>query len=217
MVGQGVLRECLLDAEIDDVLTIGRSATGIRDAKLREIVRGDLWDFSGIEGELRGLDACFYCLGVSSSGMAEGEYERLTYGLTMAAAEPLSRLNPGMTFVFVSGAGSDSSEQGRVMWARVKGKAENAVMRLPFKTAYVFRPAAIQPVHGEKSRTAAYRILYSLTRPLLPLLRRMFPRYILTTEEIGLAMIAVVRRGAPKRILESGDIGDCVRGAAGRG
>ncbi len=214
MVGQGVLRECLLDPEIETVLTVGRSATGVRHSKLREIVRADLMNYADIEADLAGFDACFYCLGVSSAGMAEPEYERLTCGLTMAAAEPLARLNPGMTFVFVSGKGSDSSEKGRVMWARVKGKTENALLRLPFKAVYIFRPAAIQPMNGERSRTTAYRILYSVTKPLLPLLRRIMPGAIVTTEEIGRAMIGVVRKGAPKRILESADIGDYVRGPA---
>lgn len=211
MVGQGVLRECLLDPDIVGVQTIGRSATGVHHPKLREIVQPDLFHYAGIEPELRGFDACFFCLGVSSGGMSEPQYERLTHTLAIAAAETLSRLNPGMTFIYVSGAGTDSSEKGRVMWARVKGKTENAILRLPFKAAYMFRPAGIQPVHGERSRTTVYRIGYALTKPVLPLLRRLFPRYILTTEEIGRAMIHVAKRGAPKRVLESSDIGDCAR------
>jgi uncharacterized protein YbjT (DUF2867 family) len=149
MVGQGVLRECLLDPEIDAVLTVGRSATGVKNPKLREIVHANMFDYSEIQAELRGFDACFFCLGVSSAGMPAAEYERLTYGLTMAAAKTLCRLNPDMTFIYVSGAGTDSSEKGRVMWARVKGKTENELLRLPFKAAYMFRPAFIQPMHGE--------------------------------------------------------------------
>ncbi len=217
MVGQGVLRACLLDPDIDGILTVGRSATGVAHAKLRQLVRPDLMHYAEIEADLSGFDACFFCLGVSSAGMSEPEYERLTYGITMAAAETLSRLNAGMTFVYVSGAGTDSSEKGRIMWARIKGRTENALLRLPFKAAYMFRPAGIQPVHGERSKTPAYRVAYSLTKPLLPLLRRLFPRYILTTEEIGHAMIHVAKWGAPKRILESLDIRDCARSAAGRG
>jgi uncharacterized protein YbjT (DUF2867 family) len=209
MVGQGVLRECLLDPSIDAVQTVGRSATGAQNLKLREIVQPDLFHYSGIEAELKGFDACFFCLGVSSAGMSEQEYENLTYTLTLAAAETLSRLNPAMTFVYVSGAGTDSSEKGRVMWARVKGKTENAILRLPFKAAYMFRPGIIQPVHGARSKTTAYRVGYALAKPLLPLLRRLFPRYILTTEEIGRAMIHVAKRGAPKKVLESWDIGEC--------
>ena len=209
MVGQGVLRECLLDPDIDFVQTIGRSATELKHPKLGEIIQPDLFDYAGIEADLGGFDACFFCLGVSSGGMSEVQYERLTYGITMAAAQTLARLNPGMTFIYVSGAGTDSSEKGRTMWARVKGKTENAILRLPFKAAYMFRPAGILSMHGERSRTAAYRYLYTLTKPLLPLLRRLFPRYILTTEEIGRAMIHVAKSGAPKTILESSDIRDC--------
>jgi uncharacterized protein YbjT (DUF2867 family) len=209
MVGQGVLRECLLDPDIEAVQTVGRSATGVHHAKLREIVQPDLFHYANIEAELKGFDDCFFCLGVSSAGMSEPQYESLTYTLTLAAAETLSRLNPAMTFVYVSGAGTDSSEKGRVMWARVKGKTENAILRLPFKAAYMFRPAGIQPMHGERSKTTAYRVAYTLAKPVLPLLRRLFPRYILTTDEIGRAMIHVAKRGAPMKILESSDITDC--------
>jgi uncharacterized protein YbjT (DUF2867 family) len=211
MVGQGVLRESLLDPDIEAVQTVGRSATGVRDPKLREIVHRDLFQYSGIEAELTGFDACFFCLGVSSAGMSEPQYTKVTYALTLAAAETLSRLNPAMTFIYVSGAGTDNSEKGRVMWARVKGKTENTLLRLPFKAAYMFRPGVIQPVHGARSRTAAYRFAYTLAKPVIPLLRRLFPRYILTTEEIGRAMIAVAKRGAPKKILESWDIGECAK------
>ncbi len=206
MVGQGVLRECLLDPDVAVLQTIGRSATGVKHAKLRELVHSDLMDYSGIEGDLSGFDACFFCLGVSSAGMSEPQYERLTYGITIAVAQILSRLNPDMTFVYVSGARTDSSEKGRVMWARVKGKTENALLRLPFKGAYMFRLGGILAVHGERSKTTAYRFAYSFAKPLLPLLRRLFPNYILTTEEIGRAMIRVAKRGAPKTILESSDI-----------
>ncbi len=171
MVGQGVLRECLLDADIDEVLTVGRSASGTKNSTLREIVHPDLFHYSDIEASLIGFDACFFCLGVTSSGKSEQQYENLTYTLTLAAAETLGRLNPAMTFIYVSGAGTDSSEKGRVMWARVKGKTENALLRLPFKAAYMFRPGVIQPAHGERSKTAAYRIGYVLMKPALPLLR----------------------------------------------
>jgi uncharacterized protein YbjT (DUF2867 family) len=206
MVGQGVLRECLLDPGVQLVTTVGRTATGVRHQKLREIVHKDSWDYASIEKDLSGFDACFFCLGVTSAGMKEADYERVTYGITMAAADCLSRLNPQMTFVYVSGAGTDSSERGRVMWARVKGKTENALLRLPFQAAYMFRPGAIQPLHGVRSRTASYRLLYNLTKPMLPLLQWAFPDFILTTEQIGRAMLAVTRNGAPRRILESKDI-----------
>jgi uncharacterized protein YbjT (DUF2867 family) len=206
MVGQGVLRECLLDLEVKLVQTIGRTATRRQHPKLREIEHRDLSRYDTLDDQLSGFDACFFCLGISSSGMKEDEYERVTYGITMAAAEPLSRLNPQMTFIYVSGAGTDSSERGRIMWARVKGKTENALLRLPFKAAYMFRPGIIEPLHGARSKTPAYRIGYTLMAPLLPLLRRVFPNFILTTEQIGLAMLAVAKRGAPKQVLESKDI-----------
>jgi uncharacterized protein YbjT (DUF2867 family) len=209
MIGQGVLRECLLDPDVEKVLTIGRSATGVQHPRLRELVQSDLWNYSSIEDQLRGFDACFFCLGVTSAGMSEADYTRITYGITVAAAETLARLNAGMagmTFVFVSGAGADSSEQGRLMWARVKGRTENAILRMPFKASYAFRPGVVQPMHGERSRTAAYRVLYAITRPLVPLIRRLLPNQILTTEQFGRAMLFVVRHGAPKRVLESADI-----------
>jgi uncharacterized protein YbjT (DUF2867 family) len=206
MVGQGVLRECLLDPDVQLVQTVGRSATGQQHPKLLEIEHRDLSYYGSLDDQLSGFDACFFCLGVSSSGMKEEEYNHVTYGITMAAAEALSRLNPQMTFIYVSGAGTDSSERGRTMWARVKGKTENALLRLPFKAAYMFRPGFIEPLYGVRSKTPAYRIFYALTAPLLPLLRRAFPNFILTTQQIGLAMLAVAKHGAPKPILESQDI-----------
>ncbi len=206
MVGQGVLRECLLDTEVQLVQTVGRSATGARHPKLREMVRSDLWNYATVEHDLSGFEACFFCLGVSSGGIKEEEYERLTYGVTLAAAEVLCRLNPQMTFIYVSGAGTDSSENGRIRWARVKGRTENALSRLPFAAAYMFRPGIIEPLHGIKSKTASYRILYTLTKPLLPLMRAAFPDHVLTTEQIGRAMLTVARQGYPKRVLESKDI-----------
>lgn len=211
MVGQGVLLECLRDPEVELAATVGRTATGVQNAKLREIVRGDLMDYTGIESELAGFDACFFTLGVSSSGMNEADYERITYGFTLAAAEALSRVNPEMTFIYVSGAGTDSSERGRVMWARVKGKTENALLRLPLR-AYMFRPGMIQPLDGIKSKTASYRILYALARPLLPALRWAFPNQILSTREIGQSMLAVAGRGYGKRILEARDIRAAIEG-----
>jgi uncharacterized protein YbjT (DUF2867 family) len=206
MLGQGVLRECLLDPAVDRVLTIGRSAPAASDPKLHNLVHRDLWNYDSIVDQLIGIDAAFFCLGVTSAGMSEADYERVTFGIATAAAATLCRLNPGMTFVFVSGAGADSSEQGRIMWARIKGKTENAILRLPCKGSYVFRPGVVQPVHGAQSRTSAYRVLYALMRPLLPILRRLMPGYILTTEQFGRAMLIVARQGAPKRVLESRDI-----------
>jgi len=206
MIGQGVLRECLRDVDVHLVKTIARSPGGVTHPKQQEVVHRDLLHLAPIEHELSGFDACFFCLGVTSAGMSEADYERVTYGITVAVGETLARLNPRMTFIFVSGAGADSSEKGRVMWARVKGKAENAVLRLPFKASYVFRPAIVQPLDGIRSRTAAYNILYALTRPLMPLVRLLFRGNVLTTEQMGKAMLIAVRHGAPTRVLESKDI-----------
>jgi uncharacterized protein YbjT (DUF2867 family) len=207
MVGQGVLRECLLDDGVERVITVVRAAQQAPPhPKLREILHADFQDFGAIEAQLAGQDACFFCLGVTSAGLTEESYTRVTYGIAMAAASALLRASPGLTFVFVSGAGADSSETGRVMWARVKGRTENALLRLPFKAVYVFRPAFIQPLHGIQSRTTAYRVFYALTRPLLPLLRKALPRHTTTTEQLGRAMLVVSRQGAPKRVLESADI-----------
>ena len=206
MVGQGVVRECLLDPQIRAVTTVGRSATGVANPKLREIVHQDLLHYDSIQAELSGFDACFFCLGVSSAGMKEADYERLTYGITLAAANALCPGSPGMTFVYVSGVGTDSSEKGGVMWARVKGKTENALLRLPFKAAFLFRPGFIRAAHGERSRTTAYRLGYILMTPLIPILSRLFPKQVLTTEQIGRAMISVAQHGALKPILEPPDI-----------
>ncbi len=206
MVGQGVLRECLLDPEVTSVLSVARSSTGQHDPKLREVVHKDFLDFSPLEKDLAGFDACFFCLGVSSVGMSEKDYRRITFGITMAAAETLAKLNPQMTFIYISGAGTDGTEKGRTMWARVKGQTENALRRLPFKAAYMFRPALIVPLHGIKSKTFAYRISYALMRPLLPLMETLFPRYVTTTQKLGRAMLIVAKRGAPKPVLEVPDI-----------
>jgi uncharacterized protein YbjT (DUF2867 family) len=206
MVGQGCLRECLLDTEVERVLAVGRSPTGQRHAKLREIVHDNFLDYSEIASQVAGYDACFFCLGVTSVGLSEERYRHLTYDLTLAAATTLSKLNPGMVFVYVTGAGTDSTEQGRSMWARIKGKTENDLLKLPFKAAYMFRPGAIQPLHGIKSKTVWYQALYIVAAPLLTLLHRVAPKYVTTTEQIGRAMIKVARDGYPKPILESEDI-----------
>ena len=206
MVGQGVLRECLLDPGVEEVLVVGRSPTGQANAKLREILHDNFLDFSAIESRLAGFDACFFCLGVSSVGMSDERYRHLTYDITMAAASTLAKLNPGMVFVYVTGRGTDSTEQGRLMWARVKGKTENDLLKLPFKAAYMFRPAGIQPLHGIRSKTAWVQSIYVVAAPLLTLLNRVAPAYMTTTEQVGRAMIRVARDGYPKPVLESEDI-----------
>jgi uncharacterized protein YbjT (DUF2867 family) len=212
MVGQGVLRECLRDPEIAEVLAIGRSATGQQNAKLREAAREDLVDLSDIARTLMAYDACFFCLGVSSAGMKEEAYKRVTYDLTTAVARSLAQQNPGMTFLYVSGAGTDSSERGRSEWARVKGKTENDLLKLPFAAAYMLRPGYIQPMHGIRSKTGWYQALHAVAAPTYPLWKAIFGKYPTTTEDLGRAMLKIAQRGVPRRVLESQDI-DALRGA----
>jgi uncharacterized protein YbjT (DUF2867 family) len=171
------------------------------------MVRPSLTDLSDVESQLQNFDACFFCLGVSSAGLSEAQYTQVTYDLTLAAARTLVRLNPQMIFVYVSGAGTDSTEKGRSMWARVKGRTENALLRLPFKAVYLFRPGVIQPLDGIQSKTGSYRMLYVLFKPFFPILRALFPLQTLTTQSIGHAMLAVVRNGATQAVLEARDIG----------
>jgi uncharacterized protein YbjT (DUF2867 family) len=206
MVGQGVLRECLLDADVDRLLSVGRSPGRTQDPKLEEILLPDLAELSPVEDRLRGFDACFFCLGTSVLGKTEAEYRRVTYDLTLRVGQTLARLDPGMTFVYISGAGTDSTEHGPRMWARVKGETENALLRLPFKAAYLFRPGAIQPLHGVRSKTAVYRVIYLVLLPFLPLLVRLAPNSVTTTERVGRAMLVVAKRGAPKPIVENREI-----------
>ena len=221
MVGQGVLRECLLDTGVDRVLAVGRSAvdpayigraagaaaaTGRPATKLRELIVPDVANLTTIEPELAGFDACFFCLGVSSIGMAEAEYTRLTYDLTLAVARTVVRQSPAATFVYVSGAGTDGTEQGRSMWARVKGRTENELLRLPFKAAFMFRPGAIVPLHGVRSKTAWVRLIYLVAAPIVPLWRALLPNTITTSEQVGRAMLRVAREGYASPILETADI-----------
>jgi uncharacterized protein YbjT (DUF2867 family) len=206
MVGQGVLRECLLDPGVQSVVAIGRAPSGRLHSKLREILHDDFTDYSNVELQLTGFDACFFCLGVSSARLTEQQYSRITCEFTLRAAETLARINPGLTFVYVSGMGTDSTERGSSMWARVKGRTENALLRLPFRAAYMFRPGVIEPRFGVRSRTLWYRVLYAASQPLLPILLHTFPNQVLATDEIGRAMLTVARDGAPKHVLETRDI-----------
>jgi uncharacterized protein YbjT (DUF2867 family) len=206
MVGQGVLLECLADPGVLLVLAVGRTPSGQKHAKLRELILTDMADCSPLEAQVQGFQACFFCLGVSSSGMSEEQYHRVTYDLTMAAAETLAKANPSLTFCYVSGAGTDSTEHGPTMWARVKGKTENALLRLPFKAAFMFRPAYIQPLKGVRSKTTLYRVLYAIVGSLHPLWKLLFPNSVTSTVNVGRAMIHVVQRGYPRPILESRDI-----------
>ncbi len=206
MVGQGVLRECLQSAAIEKILTVGRAITGVKDPKIEEIALPNLFDLSNLEPRLAGYDACFFCLGVSSAGMNEQDYTRVTYDLTLSVARTLVKLNSGMTFIYVSGTGTDSTEKARTMWARVKGRTENALLTLGFKSAYMFRPGYIQPLDGIKTKTAVYAFVYALLGPLYPLLKAIAPNYVTTTRQVGLAMIHVAMRGSSKTHLENRDI-----------
>ena len=206
MIGQAALRECLVDPGVEEVLTVGRRATGQSHPKLREIVHRDFLDFSAIDRELAGYDVSLYALGVSSAGMSEADYTRVTYDFALAAAQAVLRNNPASTFVFVSGASTDGTEKGRLMWARVKGRTENAILRMPFKASYMFRPGYIQPLHGIASSARATRVMYAVMAPLYPLWKALFPSHVTTTEILGRAMIRVARDGYPKRVLEVRDI-----------
>ncbi len=201
MVGQAVLRECLEDDGVERVLAIGRSPIGRSHPKLRELVRKDLFDFTVTGEDLHGYDACFFCLGVSSAGMNEADYTRLTFDLTMGWANALARINPSMTFLYVSGAGTG----GKAMWAQLKGRTEAALLAL-FPSAYMVRLSALRPMHDEVSKTRWTRISYAILRPLLPLVQTIAPNTVISTEELGRAMIRVAREGAAKRVLETRDL-----------
>jgi uncharacterized protein YbjT (DUF2867 family) len=205
MVGDGVLHDCLADPRVTSVLAIGRSALGITHPKLREIRRLDFFDYRDLVRDLETIDACFFSLGVSSVGMSESEYYRQTFDITLAAAHALAAAHPGATFCYVSGQGTDSSERGRTMWARVKGKTENALMALPLKT-YLFRPGFIRPRAGKVSKTRLYRMAYAVAAPLYPLLKKFAPRHVTTSENVGRAMINAASVGYEKNSLENADI-----------
>lgn len=202
MVGEGVLHEALKHPDVESVLVVGRKTCAVRHPKLIEILHEDFFDYANIEQALRGYDACFFCLGVSSVGMNETEYRRITYNLTMGAAAALSRVNPGMTFCYVSGTGTDSTEAGRTMWARVKGKTENDLMKLPFKVVYLFRPGFINPTAGLHNASALSKALGLI----YPFWRLIAPAYVCTLEDLGIAMIRAVTQGYSEQILENVDI-----------
>ncbi len=205
MVGKGVLLECIDSADVEQILVINRSPVAIAHPKVKEILHKDFFDWAAIRDQLVGYNACFFCMGVSSAGMKEDAYRRMTYDLTLGFAREVLPGNPEMTFTYVSGAGTDSTEQGRMMWARVKGKTENDLLALGFKDAYMFRPGFIQPMRGIRSKTPLYQGIYTIISPLYGLLRRM-PKYVTTTVILGRAMIGVALRGYPKKVLESLDI-----------
>jgi len=216
MVGQGVLRECVLDAGVSEVLSVVRKAGATparvgdtevaQSGKVRELVARDFLDFSDLEQGFIGCDACFFAIGVSAFAVKAAEYPRITLDIPVAAAKALARANAGMTMVFVSANGADETERSSVMWKRVKGEAENAVLGAGFAHAYVLRPLGIVPMHGIQSRTGLYRFVYGATRPLLPALLRAFPQYVTSTEGLGRAMILLARQGYGKQRLEARDI-----------
>jgi len=202
MVGQGVVRECLLDPGVESVVAVGRSPSGVHDPKFHEVLTADLLDLK--QAELSDVDACFFCLGVTSAGMNEADYRRVTYDITMAAAAAIAEQNPKATFVYVSGVGADSTEQSRTMWARVRGATENALLATSLNV-YILRPGFIQPRHGATSRTTLFRVAYRFVGVLYPVLRRLLPKHVSTTEQIGLAMLGLARHGVAERILYSRD------------
>jgi uncharacterized protein YbjT (DUF2867 family) len=204
MVGEGVLHESLKHPDVESILVIGRRSCNVEHEKLTELILSNFFDYSTVKEGLKGYNACFFCLGVSSVGMKEKDYTRTAYDLTMEAARTLSQLNPEMTFCYVSGAGTDSTEKGRLMWARVKGKTENDLMKLPFKAAYMFRPGFIKPTKGLKNAYAISRVLGTV----YPILKMIFPNYVCTLEEVGVAMINASTKGCSKKILENKDISD---------
>lgn len=205
MVGKGVLLECLESDDVESVLVINRKPLGMQHPKLKEVIHKDFFKLSTVKAEMKGYNCCFFCLGVSSAGMKEDEYKHLTYDLTLTFAKTFIEQNQGSVFTYVSGTGTDSSEKGRIMWARVKGRTENALLALGFKDAYMFRPGFIEPLKGIKSSTKLYNTLYVILRPFFPIFRAM-PKYATDTSRLGKAMIKVVLSGYEKKHIESADI-----------
>jgi uncharacterized protein YbjT (DUF2867 family) len=216
MVGAGALLECLADPRVESVVSISRSPTGRTHPKLREVIRADFFSYDDLRADFAAADACFFCLGVSSVGMSEAEYTRLTYDLTLPAARAMAAVNPRLTFCYVSGLGTDSSEQGRTMWGRVKGRTENALLALPFKAAFMFRPGFIQPVKGVRSKTRWYQAMYTVVGPLSSVVQRLFPQVSTTTANFGRALIQVAAAGYSERILYSRDINELGAAVSGK-
>ena len=210
MLGQAVLLECLENMEVESILAINRQSCNISHPKLKEIIQRDLFDLSGLTAEMKGYNACLFCLGISSAGMKEPDYYKITYELTLNAAKTLLEINKDLTFCYISGTGTDSSEKGKIMWARVKGKTENALLAMPFKKAYMFRPAFIQPIKGIRSRTKLYNVIYAIFKPFYFILKH-FDGFVTNTDTFGKAMILTVLNGYEKNILENRDINKIVR------
>ncbi|MEV6851190.1 NAD-dependent epimerase/dehydratase family protein [Actinoplanes sp. NPDC051411] len=203
MVGQGVLRESLLAPDVEEVVAVGRTPTGVRHPKLREVRLSDFADLTPVKDDLAGADACFYCLGVSSVGLDEAEYTVVSYDYPMAAARVFAEVSPRVVFVYVSGAGTDPD--GRRMWSRVKGRAERDIIAL-LPNGYAFRPGIIRPTHGARSKTRLYNSIYTATAPLLTLAERIAPKYVTTSDRLGRAMLHAARTGFPSRVVENADL-----------
>ncbi len=210
MLGQAVLLECIKNKEVESILAINRQSCNVSHAKLKEIIRKDLFDLSGLTAEMTGYNTCLFCLGISSAGMKEKDYYKITHDLTLNAASTLLEFNKDLTFCYISGAGTDSSEKGKTMWARVKGKTENDLLAMPFKKAYMFRPAFIQPMKGIRSRTKLYNMIYAIFKPFYFILKH-FDGFVTNTETFGKAMILAVLNGYETKILKNRDINKIVR------
>jgi len=206
MVGKGVLLECLDHKDITSVLSISRRSAGLSHPKLKELIHKDFSEFDSVSEQLKGYDACYACMGVSSAGMKEDQYTRLTYDFTLALAKELVGINPDMTFIYVSGQGTDSTEKGKSMWARVKGKTENDLLKLGFKQAFVFRPGAIIPVRGVKPSSKLYSVLIIGLKWLLHLIKWIAPKMVVDTSQIGSAMINITNKGYDKKVINPEDI-----------
>jgi uncharacterized protein YbjT (DUF2867 family) len=204
MVGQGVLRECVEDSGVEQILLVVRKTTGVASPKVVELVHEDFFDWNGVEERFAGFDVCFFCLGISAVGMKEAEYRRTTYDLTLNVAKMLERVGSVKTFEYVSGMSTNAN--GQQMWARVKGETENALMAMSFTQTYCFRPGYIQPLHGVRSKVGWYNGIYAALSWAYPVMRRVGPKFVTSTEEVGRAMIAVARNGYPKKVLEMADI-----------
>lgn len=211
MIGSGVLLECLDDPRIESVVSVVRQAGGVAHPKLCERVHDDFLDYVPVCADFAGADACFFCLGISSAGMNEADYRRVTYDFTLAAAKEILEESPHASFCFVSGAGTDGSGRGRVMWARVKGQTENALLAMGFRSAFMFRPGYIQPMKGVRSKTALYQMIYNVTGPLYPLMHLLVPSYVTTTVDLAHAMIEAARGGDSRQVLETADINRLAR------
>jgi len=206
MVGKGVLYECIDSQNVESILLVNRSSLNVKSPKVKEILHDDFSNFSSIENELKGYDACYFSLGVSSAGMKEEKYRTITYGYTLAAASILRKINDNMTFIYVSGVGTDTTEEGRTMWARIKGKTENDIIKLGFKQAYMYRPGYIQPEKGIKSKTKLYNALYVVTKPLYPIFNILIPNQLTTTTKLGKSMINVTLKPYSNNIITNRDI-----------